>query len=112
MNSSKQIIERYKKYCLKEIIPISGINIEGNILTGFKNNKLKFHSKGRRKQCNVINLLKDKSINNVLEIGFNTGFSCILFKLLFPQSKFLAIDINHHKYVVPCYNKKKQILKI
>ena len=56
-------------------------------------------------------MLKDKSINNILEIGFNTGFSCILFKLLFPQSKFLAIDINHHKYVVPCYNKIKTDFK-
>lgn len=41
--------------------------------------------------------------NQVLEIGFNAGHSCLLFLLANPNSKITLLDICEHNYVIPCF---------
>jgi len=56
------------------------------------------------KQKNIVNLVKKIKPINVLEIGFNAGFSALLMKLSYPDLKLTCIDINYHHYVQPCFN--------
>lgn len=41
---------------------------------------------------------------NVLEIGFNCGFSALLLLTANPDLNYTAIDICAHKYTVPCFD--------
>jgi predicted O-methyltransferase YrrM len=52
---------------------------------------------------NFINVINRLQPANVLEIGFNGGFSALLMKMTKPDIKLTCIDINQHPYVVPCY---------
>lgn len=53
------------------------------------------------KQRNLFGLAKDAQ--EIIEVGFNTGFSCLLMLLANPSSKITIVDINEHAYVVPCF---------
>lgn len=77
-------------------------HIEGNIFEEDPNEKDVFLTKRK----NIILTCQNKK--NVLEIGFNTGYSALLILMSDPNIKLTCIDINIHKYVIPCYNQLKE----
>ena len=53
------------------------------------------------KQLNLYSL--GRTAKNILEIGFNTGHSALLFLISNPESKLTCFDIVSHKYTMPCF---------
>jgi predicted O-methyltransferase YrrM len=49
------------------------------------------------------------SSSNVLEIGFNAGFSTLLMLNANDTINITCVDICEHKYTQPCYNKIKEM---
>lgn len=60
------------------------------------------------KAKNISNLVLNKNIRNVMEIGFNSGFSTLLILLSNPLLKITCVDLGEHKYTIPCYEKLKE----
>jgi predicted O-methyltransferase YrrM len=105
-------INEWKKYILNNLIPIIkslNVKLEGNIysshLTFNENTEME------DKQSNIYKLLNDIKPKKVLEIGFNAGFSCLFMKMINPNLDMTCIDLNEHKYVMPCFNRIKQDYK-
>lgn len=97
------IINNWKKYINENLLKITGDKPEGNIYMSHKTNKEELLM--IPKQKNIVTLLKLLRPNNVLEIGFNGGFSALLMKMTCPEINLTCIDINYHNYVIPCFNK-------
>ncbi len=76
--------------------------IEGNVVDGGRGTDWFKYSITQSKQRNVYDLAKVSS--NILEIGFNTGFSCLLMLLANSYSKITLVDIADHGYVQPCFD--------
>jgi predicted O-methyltransferase YrrM len=100
------ILNNWKNYIKNNLIPIIknlNIKLEGNIysshLTFYENPQMK------DKQSNICHVLKENQPKKILEIGFNAGFSCLLMKMLLPDANITCVDLNEHKYVMPCFNK-------
>ena len=49
------------------------------------------------------------SHDNIIEIGFNSGFSALLMLTANPNLKLTSVDICHHKYTLPCFEYLKSI---
>lgn len=60
------------------------------------------------KSKNISNLVLNKNIKNVMEIGFNSGFSTLLMLLSNPNVHVSCFDLGNHKYTIPCYKKMKE----
>jgi predicted O-methyltransferase YrrM len=60
------------------------------------------------KAKNISNLVLNKNIKNVMEIGFNAGFSTLLMLLTNPNMHIMCYDLGEHKYTMPCYLKLKE----
>ena len=71
--------------------------------TNYKNNE-SFSYKPK----NISNLVLNNNINNVMEIGFNAGFSSLLMLLSNPNIKITCFDLGEHKYTQLCYEKLKE----
>lgn len=84
---------------LKQIVESSNELCEGNCfwkhLTTYENKKI------YNKQHNLFNF--GKKAKRILEIGFNAGYSCLLFLLANSHSKIILFDINEHSYTKPCF---------
>jgi len=61
------------------------------------------------KTKNISNLVLNKNIKNVMEIGFNSGFSTLLMLISNPNITVSCFDLGEHKYTIPCYQKLKEI---
>jgi predicted O-methyltransferase YrrM len=95
-----------------KLIPIiNGINedVEGNIFMLHNSNT--FTNRFINKVKNLVLLSINNNINNVMEIGFNSGFSTLLMLISNPNINIDCFDIGEHKYTIPCYNKIKEIFK-
>ena len=57
---------------------------------------------------NISNILLNKNIKHVMEIGFNSGFSALLMLLSNPNITVTCFDLGDHKYTMPCYEKLKE----
>ncbi|MCA9329348.1 class I SAM-dependent methyltransferase [Candidatus Saccharibacteria bacterium] len=89
-------LTQWGNYIDGNLLPLMGNNFEGNIYT----------SRGcKAKPGNIFNVLTSLRPQNILEIGFNGGFSALLFKQTCPDAKLTCVDINKHPYVVPCFNR-------
>jgi len=97
-----EIINNWKLYINKNLIQKIGNNPEGNIYTSHLS--VKEQDLMIPKQKNIVNLVKNIKPINVLEIGFNAGFSALLMKMSYPDLKMTCIDINYHHYVKPCFD--------
>ena len=53
-------------------------------------------------------MVLNKNIKNVMEIGFNSGFSTLLMLLTNPKMCISCFDLGEHKYTMPCYQKLKE----
>jgi predicted O-methyltransferase YrrM len=102
-------IEKTKKYIDNQLLPIikeSGDLLEGNIF--MKHKTTEYTDKFLNKAKNISNLVLNKNIKNVMEIGFNSGFSTLLMLLSNPNMKITCFDLGEHKYTAPCYIKLKE----
>lgn len=102
-----QVIQNWKKYIESNLMPIIknlNVKLEGNIYSAHHSLKdTSIHLSN--KSFNIYNLLKQVNPSNILEIGFNAGFSTLLMKMISPNSNITCVDLNYHKYVIPCWNK-------
>lgn len=104
------IINEAKKYINNNLISIiqnSGEPLEGNIF--MYHHSLEYTDLYINKVKNISNLLLNKNIKNVLEIGFNSGFSSLLMLLSNPNVRVTCLDLGEHRYTIPCYRNLKSI---
>jgi predicted O-methyltransferase YrrM len=102
-------INKAKKYIDEYLLPIihqSGEQLEGNIL--MFHNTTTYNDVMLEKAKNIGNLVLNKNIKNVMEIGFNAGFSTLLMLLTNSDMKILCFDLGDHTYTMPCYLKLKE----
>ncbi len=89
---------------LMKIIKNLNVKLEGNIYSKHHS----FHDETcnlSNKRWNIYNVLKKNQPKTILEIGFNAGFSCLFMKMLLPDVNITCLDLNEHKYVIPCFDK-------
>jgi predicted O-methyltransferase YrrM len=98
------IINNFKNfiyYNMMSIIYNSGESLEENIF--MSHSTTEYNDNFINKQKNLCNLLLNKNIKNVLEIGFNSGFSTLLMLMTNSNVTITCCDLNDHKYTMPCY---------
>jgi len=103
------IIQTSKDFINKELLPIinnTQEHLEGNI---FMYHLTKTYTdEFIQKQKNLILTSNLNNIKEILEIGFNSGFSALLFLNSNPNINITCVDIGEHSYTIPCYNKLKE----
>jgi hypothetical protein len=57
---------------------------------------------------NISNLVLNQNVTDVMEIGFNSGFSTLLMLMSNPNIRITCFDIGYHSYTIPCFNKLKE----
>jgi hypothetical protein len=92
---------------LLSIILSTGEKLEGNIF--MLHETTEYTNVFLEKQVNLILASSNQNIKNVLEIGFNAGFSALLMLITNPNIKLTCVDICSHRYTVLCFNKIKEI---
>lgn len=104
-------INKTKAYIDTNLLPIihnCGEMLEGNIfMTQHTNYTDTFINKAK----NLSNMVLNKNIKNVMEIGFNSGFSTLLMLLTNPNMCISCFDLGEHTYTRPCYEKLKETFK-
>jgi hypothetical protein len=103
INKAKGYIDTY----LLPIIHNCGELLEGNIFM-FHHTTVYKDDSFINKPKNISNLVLNKNIKNVMEIGFNSGFSSLLMLLTNPYLSISCFDLGEHKYTMPCYEKLKE----
>ena len=103
------IINEAKNYININLLPI--INnceelLEGNIF--MLHNTTTYTDIYLNKSKNISNIVLNKNLKNVMEIGFNAGFSTLLMLLSNPNINITCFDLGEHKYTMSCYNKMKE----
>lgn len=102
-------ISNAKEYINLNLLPIinnCGELLEGNIF--MLHHTTSYTDVFLNKIKNISNIVLNKNIKNVMEIGFNSGFSTLLMLLSNPNIRVSCYDIGEHKYTLPCYNKLKE----
>jgi predicted O-methyltransferase YrrM len=102
-------INKAKLYIDQHLLPIinnSGELLEGNIF--MTHNTTNYTDMFLNKTKNISNMVLNKNIKKVMEIGFNAGFSSLLMLLTNPNIYITCFDLGEHNYVIPCYNKLKE----
>jgi predicted O-methyltransferase YrrM len=102
-------ITKTKQYINENLLPI--INdcdeqLEGNIF--MIHHTTTYTDVFLNKAKNISNLVLNKNIKNVMEIGFNAGFSTLLMLISNPNLHITCFDLCEHKYTIPCYEKIKK----
>ena len=57
---------------------------------------------------NLTTLVSNTKNKQVMEIGFNAGFSAALILFSNPDVHLTCVDLGFHRYVLPCYQKMKE----
>jgi hypothetical protein len=102
-------INKTKAYIDTNLLPIiynCGELLEGNIFTIHQTTV--YTDVYLNKSKNISNLVLNKSIKKVMEIGFNSGFSTLLMLISNPSIQVSCFDLGEHKYTIPCYEKLKE----
>ena len=102
INKAKQYIDEY----LLPIINNCGEKLEGNIF--MLHHTTEYTDIFLNKAKNISNLVLNKNVKNVMEIGFNSGFSALLMLLTNPSISLNCFDLGEHKYTLPCFQKLKE----
>ena len=105
INKAKDIIQSY----LVPIINKIDEPLEGNLFFYNLGKTDNYNESFKIKQQNLVELNSRNYIKNVLEIGFNSGFSALLILLSNPNIKLTCVDIGFHKYTIPCFLKIKEL---
>jgi len=104
------IIDETKQFINKYLLPIiynCGELLEGNIF--MIHHTFNYTDLFLNKTKNISNLVLNKNIRNVMEIGFNSGFSTLLMLLSNPNMHITCFDLGEHTYTLPCYEKLKEV---
>jgi predicted O-methyltransferase YrrM len=104
-----QNIQMTKQYIDENLLPIihnCGELLEGNIFM-FHHTTI-YNDEFLNKSKNISNIVLNKNIRSVMEIGFNSGFSTLLMLLTNPNIYITCFDLGEHKYTMPCYEKIKE----
>ena len=102
-------ITKAKAYIDTNLLPIihnCGELLEGNIF--MLHHTSNYTDAFLNKSKNISNLVLNKNIKNVMEIGFNSGFSTLLMLISNPNIHISCFDLGEHKYTIPCYEKLKE----
>lgn len=102
-------IQAAKSYIDQHLLPViysCGEPLEGNIFTLHKSTD--YTDVYLNKAKNISNLVLNQNIRNVMEIGFNSGFSTLLMLLSNRKMRITCFDLGDHLYTVPCYQKLKE----
>ena len=102
-------IDKTKEYIDTHLMPIvmsCGEALEGNIFT--LHHTTDYTDVFLNKTKNISNLVLNKNITNVMEIGFNSGFSTLLMLLTNPNITITCFDLGEHRYTIPCYKQLKE----
>jgi predicted O-methyltransferase YrrM len=102
-------INKAKHYIDTNLLPIiinCGELLEGNIF--MLHYTTKYTDVYLNKAKNISNLVLNKNIKNVMEIGFNAGFSTLLMLLTNSNMCINCFDLGEHKYTIPCYEQLKE----
>lgn len=102
-------IEHAKLYINEHLMPIineCGEKLEGNIF--MKHHTTQFTEAFINKTKNISNVVLNQNVKNVMEIGFNAGFSTLLLLLSNPNIHITCVDLGDHKYARPCFEKIKE----
>ena len=102
INNTKEYINEY----LLPIINNCNELLEGNIF--MLHHTTTYTDTFLNKTKNISNLLLNKNIKSVMEIGFNSGFSSLLMLLTNNTVCINCYDLGCHKYTLPCYEKLKE----
>lgn len=102
-------IIKTKEYINNHLIPIiknCGELLEGNIF--MSHHTTNYTNIFLNKTKNISNIVLNKNIKTVMEIGFNSGFSTLLMLLTNSYIHITCFDLGEHKYTLPCYQKLKE----
>ncbi len=102
INAAKNYIDTI----LMPIINSCGELLEGNIFMW--HHTTVYTDVFLNKTKNISNVVLNKNLKDVMEIGFNSGFSTLLMLLTNPNIKITCFDLGEHLYTIPCYNKLKE----
>jgi mannosyltransferase OCH1-like enzyme len=105
----ESILKTTRNFIDEQLMPIINeldVPLEGNLF--MYNLKKEYFNEFIVKQKNLILMANQENVIDVLEIGFNGGFSTLLLLNSNPNVKLTCIDIGMHSYVVPCFNKIKE----
>jgi len=102
INSAKEFIN----INLLPIIQSCGEPLEGNIF--MIHHTTTYTDVFINKAKNISNLVLNKNIKSVMEIGFNSGFSALLMLFTNPYMKLTCFDLGEHSYTLPCFLKLKE----
>jgi predicted O-methyltransferase YrrM len=115
LNSEKKIeieniIKKTKQFINENLIPIiKNIDekLEGNIFMFHQTTT--YTNEFFDKQVNFILASQKSNTTDILEIGFNAGFSALLMLFSSKTINITCVDICEHKYTQLCYNKIKEV---
>lgn len=102
-------INKTKEYIDQNLLPIihnCGELLEGNIF--MMHHTTNYTDVYLNKSKNISNLVLNKSIKKVMEIGFNSGFSALLMLMSNAFIQISCFDLGEHKYTIPCFEKLKE----
>jgi len=102
-------INKAKEYIDLHLLPIihnCGELLEGNIFMLHHTTNYTYTFLNKTK--NISNMVLNKNIKNVMEIGFNSGFSTLLMLLTNPNICISCFDLGEHTYTMPCYEKLRE----
>jgi predicted O-methyltransferase YrrM len=102
-------INEAKNYININLLPIinnCGELLEGNIF--MLHHTTNYAEVFLNKTKNISNMVLNKNLKDVMEIGFNAGFSTLLMLLSNPNINITCFDLGEHTYTIPCYNKMKE----
>jgi len=102
-------IIKTKQYINEHLLPIilnCGEVLEGNIF--MEHHTTEYTDRFLNKSKNISNLVLNRNVKDVMEIGFNSGFSTLLMLLSNPTLRITCFDLGEHKYTIPCYEKLKE----
>ena len=105
----EEIIQKTKDYIDNNLMPLiieSNELLEGNIF--MIHHTYEYTNIFLSKIKNIYTLSSLQTTKDVLEIGFNSGFSALLILLSNSNINLNCIDICQHKYTIPCFNKLKE----
>jgi predicted O-methyltransferase YrrM len=108
-NTIAEKIKEARGYIDTYLLPIVhriGEPLEGNIFMFHHTTTYtdKFHEKVQ----NIATLVLNKTVQNVLEIGFNAGYSTLLMLLCNPDVHITCADLGEHAYTRPCFDQLKE----
>lgn len=108
-NTINKNIENAKEYINKYLLPIirdCNDQLEGSIF--MCSCMINYTDRFINKTKNTSNLVLNKNIQNVMEIGFNEGFAALLMLLSNPTIRIRCFNLGQHKHTIPCYKKLRE----